>query len=137
MAGYYRAGTLFRCCRLYDLFSGMSSSAQARPTSWLGSVLPGIVAQPPFQRTSPREYRAVFAKGTGVPQRRIDEICSGSRGMTADTALRLARFFGVEAQFWWKLFNAENWHRCYRVVRPDRNKKLNGEGLNRGPWQSR
>jgi addiction module HigA family antidote len=47
--------------------------------------------------------RYKVAKGTGVPQRRIDEICSGSRGMTADTALRLARFFGVEAQFWMNL----------------------------------
>lgn len=47
--------------------------------------------------------RYKVAKGTGVPQRRIDEICAGSRGMTADTALRLARFFGVEAQFWMNL----------------------------------
>ncbi len=44
--------------------------------------------------------RYKVAKGTGVPQRRIDEICAGSRAMSADTALRLARFFGVEAQFW-------------------------------------
>lgn len=47
--------------------------------------------------------RYKVAKGTGVPQRRIDEICSGSRGVTADTALRLARFFGMEAQFWMSL----------------------------------
>ena len=43
------------------------------------------------------------AKGTGVPQRRIDEICSGKRGITADTALRLGRFFGMEAAFWLNL----------------------------------
>lgn len=47
--------------------------------------------------------RYKVAKGTGVPQRRIDEICSGARAITADTALRLARFFGVEAQFWMNL----------------------------------
>ncbi len=47
--------------------------------------------------------RYKVAKGTGVPQRRIDEICSGSRAITADTALRLARFFGMEAQFWMNL----------------------------------
>ena len=47
--------------------------------------------------------RYKVAKGTGVPQRRIDEICAGSRGITADTALRLGRFFGVEAQFWMNL----------------------------------
>jgi len=47
--------------------------------------------------------RYKVAKETGVPQRRIDEICAGSRAVTADTALRLARFFGVEAQFWMNL----------------------------------
>lgn len=43
------------------------------------------------------------AKATGVPQRRIDEICRGSRALSADTALRLGRFFGMEAQFWMNL----------------------------------
>jgi addiction module HigA family antidote len=47
--------------------------------------------------------RYKVAKGTGVPQRRIDEICAGSRAITADTALRLGRFFGIEAQFWMNL----------------------------------
>lgn len=41
-----------------------------------------------------------LAKSIQVPQRRIDEICSGRRGITADTALRLARFFGTDAQSW-------------------------------------
>src|SRR5208283_5750999 len=35
-----------------------------------------------------------------VPARRINEIVLGKRGITADTALRLARFFGMSAQFW-------------------------------------
>lgn len=43
------------------------------------------------------------AKGAGVPQRRVDEICAGIRSITADTALRLGRFFGMEAQFWMNL----------------------------------
>lgn len=47
--------------------------------------------------------RYKVAKGTGVPQRRIDEICAGSRAITADSALRLGRLFGVEAQFWMNL----------------------------------
>ena len=41
-----------------------------------------------------------LAKSIGVPQRRIDEICSGKRAISADTALRLARFFGTDAQSW-------------------------------------
>jgi addiction module HigA family antidote len=44
-----------------------------------------------------------LAKSIGVPQRRIDEICSGKRTITADTALRLARFFGTDAQSWMNL----------------------------------
>jgi addiction module HigA family antidote len=44
-----------------------------------------------------------LAKSIGVPQRRIDEICSGKRAVTADTALRLARFFGTDAQSWMNL----------------------------------
>jgi plasmid maintenance system antidote protein VapI len=34
---------------------------------------------------------------------RIDEICAGKRAVTADTALRLARFFGTDAQSWMNL----------------------------------
>jgi len=44
-----------------------------------------------------------LAKSISVPQRRIDEICAGKRGITADTALRLARFFGSDAQSWMNL----------------------------------
>jgi antitoxin HigA-1 len=47
--------------------------------------------------------RYKVAKLVGVPQRRIDEICAGSRGVTADTALRLARLFGTSAEFWMNL----------------------------------
>ena len=38
-----------------------------------------------------------------MPPRRINEIVHGKRGITADTALRLGRFFGMEAQFWMNL----------------------------------
>lgn len=44
-----------------------------------------------------------LAKSIGVPQRRVDEICAGKRAITADTALRLARFFGTDAQTWMNL----------------------------------
>jgi addiction module HigA family antidote len=44
--------------------------------------------------------RYKVAKLAGVQQRRIDEICAGQRAITADTALRLARLFGVDAAFW-------------------------------------
>jgi len=41
-----------------------------------------------------------LALAIGVPPRRINEIVLGKRSVTADTALRLARFFGTSAQFW-------------------------------------
>jgi addiction module HigA family antidote len=47
------------------------------------------------------QYR--LAKDISVPQRRISEIVHGNRAITADTALRLGRFFGMEAQFWLNL----------------------------------
>ena len=47
------------------------------------------------------QYR--LAKSIGVPQRRIGEIVAGKRAITADTALRLARFFGTDPQSWMNL----------------------------------
>ena len=41
-----------------------------------------------------------LALNIGVPPRRINEIVLGKRGITADTALRLAKYFKVSAQFW-------------------------------------
>ena len=41
-----------------------------------------------------------LAKEIGVPARRINEIVHGQRRISADTALRLARYFGTSEQFW-------------------------------------
>ena len=54
------------------------------------------------------QYR--LAKGISVPPRRINEIVHGKRAVSADTALRLARFFGTSDRFWLNLqtrFNLE------------------------------
>ena len=47
------------------------------------------------------QYR--LAKDINVPPRRINEIVHGKRSITADTALRLARFFGTTERFWLNL----------------------------------
>lgn len=47
------------------------------------------------------QYR--LAKGLGVPARRINEIVHGKRAITADTALRLGRFFKNTPRFWLNL----------------------------------
>ena len=46
-----------------------------------------------------------LAVSIGVPPRRINEIVHGKRGITADTALRLGKYFGVEPMFWMNLQN--------------------------------
>jgi len=54
------------------------------------------------------QYR--LAKDISVPPRRINEIVHGKRSISADTALRLGRFFGISPQFWLNLqtrFNLE------------------------------
>lgn len=46
---------------------------------------------------------AELARRLDVPTNRITQIINGTRDITADTALRLARFFGTSAQFWMNL----------------------------------
>lgn len=47
------------------------------------------------------QYR--LARDISVPPRRINEIVHGKRSITADTALRLARYFGTSERFWLNL----------------------------------
>jgi len=47
------------------------------------------------------QYR--LAKSISVPPRRINELVHGNRAVTADTALRLSRFFGTSERFWLNL----------------------------------
>ena len=47
------------------------------------------------------QYR--LAKDINVPARRINEIVHGKRAITADTALRLSRYFGLSERFWLNL----------------------------------
>lgn len=47
------------------------------------------------------QYR--LAKDIGVPPRRINEIVQGKRGISADTALRMSRYFGLSERFWMNL----------------------------------
>jgi len=65
-------------------------------------VTPGEILLEEFlQPMGVSQYR--LAKEISVPQRRISEIVHGKRSITADTALRLGRYFGMESQFWMNL----------------------------------
>jgi antitoxin HigA-1 len=51
----------------------------------------------------PMALNHILAKDIGVPARRINEIVHGQRAITADTAIRLSRFFGMSKRFWLNL----------------------------------
>jgi addiction module HigA family antidote len=65
----------------------------------LHSVHPGEVLLEEFLKPMGISQNRL-ALNIGVPARRINEIVLGKRGITADTALRLAKFFGTSAEFW-------------------------------------
>ena len=68
----------------------------------LATVHPGAVLLADFiEPMGITRYR--LAKSLGVQQRRLDEICAGHRGITADTAVRLGLALGIDPQFWLNL----------------------------------
>src|SRR4051812_7603548 len=68
----------------------------------LSPIHPGEILREEFlQPLGVTQYR--LAKETSVPPRRINEIVLEQRGISADTALRLARFFGTSEMFWLNL----------------------------------
>ncbi len=65
----------------------------------LDPITPGEILLEEFLRPMGlSQYR--LAKEIGVPAQRISEIISGKRGVTADTDLRLCRFFGLSNGYW-------------------------------------
>jgi antitoxin HigA-1 len=83
--------------------SSSSTTTRSRsPRKVQEPVHPGeVLAQDFLGPMGITQYR--LAKGTRVPPRRINEIVHGVRAISADTALRLARFFGTSDQFWLNL----------------------------------
>lgn len=68
----------------------------------LANITPGEVLEEDFLKPMGlSQYR--LAKDISVPARRINEIVKGQRAITADTALRLGRYFKMSAQFWLNL----------------------------------
>ena len=68
----------------------------------LANITPGeILAEDFLKPMGLSQYR--LAQDIGVPPRRVNEIVKGERAITADTALRLGRYFKMSAQFWLNL----------------------------------
>lgn len=65
----------------------------------LANIHPGEILNDEF--LSPLKITAYrLSKGLKIPQTRISEIIKGNRRITADTALRLSKYFGNSAKFW-------------------------------------
>lgn len=65
----------------------------------LANIHPGEILQDEFLKPlGISAYR--LAKDLGIPQTRISQIIKGNRRITADTALRLSKYFGNSAKFW-------------------------------------
>ena len=72
------------------------------PSKKLAPIHPGEILLEEFlEPLEISQYRV--AKDISVPPRRINEIVHGLRAITADTALRLARYFGTSERFWLNL----------------------------------
>ncbi len=70
----------------------------------ISPVLPGEILQEEFLK--PLNISAYkLAKDIGIPQSRISDIINGKRGITADTAMRFAMYFGTTPQFWLNIQN--------------------------------
>jgi addiction module HigA family antidote len=68
----------------------------------LDPITPGEILREDFMEPLDISINRL-SRDLAVPPNRISEIVNGKRGITADTALRLERYFGVEAQFWLNL----------------------------------
>lgn len=88
--------------RLADLHKTRLTEALASPRRKLGVTHPGEMLRAEFME--PRGISAnALANALRVPPNRIGSIINGKRAITADTALRLARYFGTTPDFWLNL----------------------------------
>ena len=69
------------------------------PEEWLHNPTPGDILLEEFLKPLDMSQTAL-AKAIGVSPRRINEIVLGKRAITADTDLRLARYWGLSEGFW-------------------------------------
>ena len=88
----------------------------------LANITPGeILAEEFLKPMGLSQYR--LAKDICVPARRINEIVKGQRAITADSALRLGRYFKMSAQFWLNLQS----HHDLEVVEEQLGRRLQRE----------
>lgn len=80
----------------------MSNSSTTTETELIEPIHPGEILMEDFINGFGITQNKL-AVSIGVPPRRINEIVHGKRGITADTAIRLARYFGTSEELWMNL----------------------------------
>lgn len=79
--------------------SRSATTIEINPGNWLHNPTPGELLLEDFLKPIGMSQTAL-ARSIGVPPRRINEIVLGKRAVTADTDLRLARYWGLSEGFW-------------------------------------
>ena len=80
----------------------MSDLLTTTDSEWIEPIHPGEILMEDFIEGLGITQNKL-AVSIGVPPRRINEIVHGKRAITADTAVRLARYFGTSEEFWMNL----------------------------------
>ncbi|WP_182354794.1 HigA family addiction module antitoxin [Flaviflexus huanghaiensis] len=94
----------------------MSNSSTTTETDLIEPIHPGEILMEDFIEGFGVTQNKL-AVSIGVPPRRINEIVHGKRGITADTAIRLARYFGTSEEFWMNLQSNYELRRERRALR--------------------
>jgi addiction module HigA family antidote len=94
----------------------MSNSSTATDDELIEPIHPGEILMEDFIEGLGITQNKL-AVSIGVPPRRINEIVHGKRGITADTAIRLARYFGTSEEFWMNLQSNYELRRERRALR--------------------
>ena len=80
----------------------VSSSSTTTDVNRIDPIHPGEILMEDFIKGFGITQNKL-AVSIGVPPRRVNEIVHGKRGITADTAIRLAKYFGTSEEFWMNL----------------------------------
>jgi antitoxin HigA-1 len=90
---------------------------------FLDPITPGEILREDFMEPLDISINQL-ARDLSVPPNRISEIVNGKRAITADTALRLQRYFGLEAQFWLNLQTEYDLRMMKRKIWPDIKRRI-------------
>lgn len=95
----------------------------------LFEVHPGEILLEDYMK--PNEIsQSALARGLKIPVTRVNEIVNGARGITPETAIRLGKFFGTSAEFWWTL------QTTYEMDRERRKFEESGEEIEPYVWEN-